>query len=86
MRNLIAVQKLSQFFRNPERTVRYSKSSIFLLGGVVFLLNLSWLGGCSSSPQSTSDPTKEEVQTDSDRFFKNVEKEEVKKETKEGNP
>jgi hypothetical protein len=86
MRNFMAVQKFSQFFRNPGRNVRHSKSSIFLLGIVVLLLNLSWLGGCSSSPKSTSDPTKEEVQTDSDRFFKNLEKEEAKKETQEGKP
>lgn len=86
MGNFMAVQKLSQFFRKPGRNVRFSTSSIFFLGGVIFLLSLSWLGGCSSSPQSTSDPTKEEVQTDSDRFFKNLDKEEAKKEAKDANP
>lgn len=86
MRNRIAVQKLSQFFGDPGRKVGYSKSSLFVLGGGILLFTLSWLGGCSSSPQSTSDPTKEEVQTDSDRFFKNLEKEEAKKEEKDGNP
>jgi hypothetical protein len=63
-----------------------SKSSIFLAGGIVFLLATSWLGGCSSPPQSTSDPSKQEVQGDSDRFFKHLEKEEAKKEAKEANP
>ncbi|UCE62526.1 MAG: hypothetical protein JSU59_06430 [Nitrospirota bacterium] len=89
MGNLNSVQKLSQFSQNPGKpgkNMRSSISSIFLMGGVFFLLTLSWLGGCSSSPKSTSDPTKEEVQTDSDRFFKNLEKEETKKEAKDAKP
>jgi len=86
MRNSSAIQKPSQFFWNRGREVRHSRSSIFLLGGIVFLLATCWLGGCSSTPKSTSDPSKQEVQGDSDRFFKNLEKEEAKKEAKEANP
>jgi len=72
MRNSSAIQKPSQFFWNRGREVRHSRSSIFLLGGIVFLLATCWLGGCSSTPKSTSDPSKQEVQGDSDRFFKNL--------------
>ena len=92
MRKFMVVQNRRQCFWNPGnpgkagKSLRSSKSSIFLMGGMIVLLNFAWLGGCSSSPTSTSDPTKEEVQTDSDRMFKNLEKEEVKKESKEDYP
>ena len=86
MRKFMTVQTFSRFLWNPGKNMRYSKSSIFLWGGVIILLNLFWLGGCSSSPKATSDPTKEEVQTDSDRFFKNLDKEEAKKDAKDAKP
>jgi hypothetical protein len=86
MRNATAIQMLSQFFWYPRKEEGYSKSSLYLVGGMVLFLVTVWLGGCSSPPKSTSDPSKQEVQTDSDRFFKNLEKEETKKEAKEANP
>lgn len=86
MRKLMAIRNLTQYRRNPGGKARDLKSSVFFWGGVLFLCTVPWLGGCSSSPKPKSDPTKEEVQTDSDRFFKNLEKEESKKETKEEYP
>ena len=76
------IQKPSQFFWKPKREGQHSQSSIFFLAGIVFFIAISGLGGCSSSPPPTPDPSKQEVQADSDRFFKNLEKEETKKESK----
>ena len=86
MINVFAMPNLRQFNRNPGSEGRFSQFSIWLLGGAIFLLTFSLLGGCSSNPESTPDPTKEEVQTDSDRFFRHLEKEEAKKEPKEAKP
>lgn len=86
MINVSVMPKLRPCNRNLRSEGVFSKSSIWLLAGVMFLLTVSLLGGCSSSPESTADPTKEEVQTDSDRFFRHLEKEEEKKEPKEAKP
>ena len=86
MRNFIVnrVFRPRNRYSGPEK--RYSKSSLYLVGGMVLVFASGWVVGCSSSPQSPPNPTKQEVQTDSDRFFKNLEKEEEKKDEKEAKP
>ncbi|MCA9498054.1 MAG: hypothetical protein KC588_02550 [Nitrospira sp.] len=42
--------------------------SVFLMGGMMV--------GCSSAPQPQSDPSKKDIQQDSDRFFKKMGQEE----------
>ncbi|MDX1411740.1 MAG: hypothetical protein R3351_06255 [Nitrospirales bacterium] len=86
MINVSAMPKLRRCNKNAGSEGGFSKFSIWFLGGAMLLVTFSLLGGCSSSPESAADPTREEVQTDSDRFFKHLEKEEAKKEPKEAKP
>ena len=70
----------------PRNKTGYSKPALYFLGGILLIIGTFWVGGCSSNSKPTSDPTKQEVQTDSDRFFKKLEKEEAKKEATEEKP
>ena len=57
-----------------------------MLAGVGMVLGTSLLGGCSSPPEAGPVPSKQEIQSDADRFFNTMEKEEAKKEAKESKP
>ena len=68
---------------NPERG-RLITTSLTLVGlGLVLTTSLV---GCSSPPEAGPVPSKQEIQSDSDRFFNKMEKEEAKKEAKEVKP
>ena len=57
-----------------------------MLVGVGIVLGSSLMGGCSSPPEAGPVPSKQEIQSDADRFFNKMEKEEAKKEAKEAKP
>ena len=60
-----------------------SFTSSTLVAGAIVLIGFFLVSACSSTPKVASDPSKQEVQGDADRFFNTMEKEEVKKESKE---
>lgn len=53
---------------NATTQVTVIMCSVFLAGAM--------LVGCSSAPESQSDPSKKDIQQDSDRFFKKMGQEE----------
>lgn len=53
---------------NATTQVTVIMCSVFLAGAM--------LVGCSSTPESQSDPSKKDIQQDSDRFFKKMGQEE----------
>ena len=79
------LQKIDRGMRNPERG-NLVKTSVVTLVGVGLVLNAAWLVGCSSHPETGPVPSKQEIQSDSDRFFNKMEKEEAKKEAPKANP
>ena len=62
------------------------KSTSVTLMGIGLVLAGSWMVGCSSPPETGPVPSKQEIQSDADRFFLKMEKEEAKKEGKETKP
>lgn len=54
--------------RNATTQVTVIICSIFLMGAMMV--------GCSSTPEPQSDPSKKDIQQDSDRFFKKMGQEE----------
>ena len=79
------LKKTDRGMRNPERG-NLVKTAALTLVGVGLVLNASWLVGCSSPPETGPVPSKQEIQSDSDRFFNKMEKEEAKKEAPKANP
>ena len=77
--------KPAERMRQPERG-NLVKTAARTLAGVGLVLSASWLVGCSSTPEAGPDPSKQEIQSDADRFFNKMEKEEAKKEAKEAKP
>ena len=86
MRHSNSHQKAGNFSGDFRRPTQKLNSTISVVGGAVFLLGVFWMGGCSSAPKAQSDPSKQEVQADSDRFFMKMEKEEAKKEGQDAKP
>ena len=78
-------KKTDERMRQPE-TGSLLKTAARTLSGVGLLLSASWLVGCSSPPEAGPVPSKQEIQSDADRFFNKMEKEEAKKEAKEAQP
>ena len=78
-------KKTDERLKNPERG-NLRKMIAMTLAVVGLVLSASWLVGCSSPPEAGPVPSKQEIQSDADRFFNKMEKEEAKKEAKEANP
>lgn len=62
------------------------KTATRILAGVGLLLGVAWMVGCSSPPETGPVQSKQEIQSDADRFFLKMDKEEAKKEAKEAKP
>ena len=71
--------------RNPGRG-HLIKTTAWTLAVLGLALNASLLVGCSSPPEAGPVPSKQEIQSDSDRFFNKMEKEEAKHEAKDAKP
>lgn len=80
------VRSFGQSFWNPSGESHDLKSAILIVGMTILLFTGPAIWGCSSSPKSSTDPSKQEIQGDADRFFNKMEKEEAKKEAKEAGP
>ena len=78
-------KKTDERIRRPNRG-SLLKMAARVLMGVGLVLSASLMGGCSSPPEGGPDPSKQEIQSDADRFFNKMEKEEAKKEAKEAKP
>ena len=68
-------------WQKPGRAGRSSKGWCLKTIGIILVMPCSlWFLGCSSPPEPTPEPSKEEIRSDADRFFKKLEKEEETKE------
>ena len=64
----------------------FLRTTSVTLMGIGLVLTASWMAGCSTPPEAGPVPSKQEIQSDADRFFNKMEKEEAKKEAKEAKP
>ena len=49
--------------------------SLTMIGCIGVLLSGLWIGGCSSPPKPTPQPSTKEIRGDADRFFEKMEQE-----------
>lgn len=54
---------------------RFARKIIRGVGEIIVGLSCVVVIGCSSPPESTSGPSKEDIRSDADRFFEKMEKE-----------
>ncbi len=47
--------------------------------GLVIVCSCLYILGCSASPEPVSGPSKQDIQTDADRFFEKMEQEKLRK-------
>lgn len=86
MSNTTSIKKSPIVHRKPPTGAKCLSSTFPIIFGVLYLLVVSWVWGCSSAPEATGDPSKQEIQSDADRFFLKMEKEEAKKDAKDAQP
>ncbi len=72
------MNRLNLFQRSSQRIVeRYQGARIFvrrLLGGIAIVCSCVWVFGCSSPPEPASGSSKQDIQSDADRFFEKMER------------